>query len=480
MTSSYCKHLMTSGDELVSIPADRPLMSAVMPELRTPVMTLVEASWEDSDGASQKITARMEDKSVGGACIRVKTPIRVGSKLRIQWRFDQFTGTVRYCRGEGREYLVGIQRDSVESPLPNRAPPTGRQQEKTIANRGSYVSAVTAQSVYTLQESKPNDFFLTERMAEEPPQHRAAAFSNPMPRQVIRRETNSMEDLRFAEPPLLSPPRPADPVSRPRKKQEVGEINKERKLMARKWIELAPWHSKQNAAAKNASRECKAGDDGSSDGDTEKENHMPHLNQFTEKAPVHTAREVPNFQVELLLMEDIYRMSGIMNPRRGYSISKVVEMVHSEHIRGLSKEMKQAAVLMALDAAGISLDQVQQDAKARQDALDSYEAAQKKQVEAMWARKAEEVIQIQAELDSVKAHHLARISRNLEGVAREKATFNNWLTQKQQECESMAEAVEMCLRSPAVSEPAIAPVAEINININKEKAVSTAAGGKPV
>lgn len=427
-----------------------------MPELRTPVMTLVEASWEDSDGVSQKITARMEDKSVGGACIRVKTPIRVGSKLRIQWRFDQFTGAVRYCRGEGREYVVGIQRDSTETSLPNRALPTVRPQETSVANRGSYVSTVTAQSVPTRQESNPN-FFLAERMAEEPPQS-----------------------------PRLPPPRPDDPVSRPRKKQEVGETNtnKERKPMARKWLELAPWHSKQNDAAKNPSGECKASDDGSSDGNTEKENRMPHLNQFTEKAPAHTAREVPNFQVELLPMEDIYRMAGIMNPRRGYSISKVVDMVHSEHIRGLSKEMKQAAVLMALDAAGISLDHVQQDAKARQDALDSYEAAQKKQVEAMWARKAEEVIQIQAELDSVKAHHLARISRNLEGVAREKATFNNWLTQKQEECESMAEAVEMCLRSPAVSEPAIASVAEINvnkeINVNEEKAVSTAAGGKPV
>jgi hypothetical protein len=424
-----------------------------MPELRTPVMTLVEASWEDSDGVSQKITARMEDKSVGGACIRVKTPIRVGSKLRIQWRFDQFTGAVRYCRGEGREYLVGIQRDSTETSLPNRALPAVRPQEKSVANRGSYVSAVTAQSVPTLQESNPN-FFLAERMAEEPPQA-----------------------------PRLPPPRPDDSVSPPRKKQEVGETNtnKERKPMARKWLELAPWHSKQNDAAKNPSGECKASDDDGSDGNTEKENRMPHLNQFTEKAPVHTAREVPNFQVELLSMEDIYRMAGIMNPRRGYTISKVVEMVNSEHVRGLSKETKQAAVLMALDAAGISLDQVQQDAKARQDALDSYEAAQKKQVEAMWARKAEEVIQIQAELDSVKAHHLARISRNLEGVAREKATFNNWLTQKQEECESMAEAVEMCLRSPAVSEPAIAPVAEINVNnVNKEKAVSTAAGGKPV
>jgi hypothetical protein len=248
--------------------------------------------------------------------------------------------------------------------------------------------------------------------------------------------------------------------------------------MGRKWLELAPWHDKQDSVVGNASGESKASDGGSSYGYTEKENLMPHPNQFSEKPAGPIAREVPNFQVELLAMEDIYRMAGIINPRRGYSISKIVEMVHSEHIRGLSKELKQAAVLMALEAAGISLDQVQQDAKARQDALDSYETTQKKQVEAMWARKAEEVIQIQAELESVKAHHLARISRNLEGVAREKATFNNWLTLKQQECESMAEAVEMCLKSPAVSEPAIAPAAAAEIG--KEKTIAAAVGAKPV
>ena len=74
-------------------------------------------------------------------------------------------------------------------------------------------------------------------------------------------------------------------------------------------------------------------------------------------------------------MEDIYRAAGIMVPRKGYTINKVVEMLNSEHMRGLSKEMKRAALLMALDAAGVPVGQVQQDAKARQEALDSYEAA---------------------------------------------------------------------------------------------------------
>ena len=49
----------------------------------------------------------------------------------------------------------------------------------------------------------------------------------------------------------------------------------------------------------------------------------------------------------------------------GYSINKVVEMLHSEHIRGLSKEMKRAAVLMALDSAGIAISEVLGDAQAR-------------------------------------------------------------------------------------------------------------------
>ena len=76
-----------------------------MPEFRMPVMTLVEASWEDQSGTSQIVAARMEDRSSGGACVRINTAIGVGSKVRIQWRLEQFSGTAKYCRSEGREYV---------------------------------------------------------------------------------------------------------------------------------------------------------------------------------------------------------------------------------------------------------------------------------------------------------------------------------------------------------------------------------------
>ena len=122
-------------------------------------------------------------------------------------------------------------------------------------------------------------------------------------------------------------------------------------------------------------------------------------------------------------MEDIYRAAGIVNPRRGYSVTKVVEMLKSEHLRGLTKEMKRASVLMALDAAGVVSRKCCATRRVRQEAIDSYEAEQRKQFEAWWAQKAEENMQINAELERVKASYAEKIKRNQDGVAREKATF---------------------------------------------------------
>jgi hypothetical protein len=208
---------------------------------------------------------------------------------------------------------------------------------------------------------------------------------------------------------------------------------------------MAPWRSEQGS---NSASGDPAGNE-KSNGRGEKENHMSEVTPITKKPPEQGAREVPDFQVELSPMEDVYRAAGILTPRKGYSINKVVEMLSGEHIRGLSKEMKRVALLMALDAAGVPIDEVLRDAKARQDTLDAYEAQQKEQFEAEWARREEENIQILAELESVKAHYMARVSRNLDGLARERATFASWVTLKQQESQSMADAAKLCSKSLA-------------------------------
>jgi hypothetical protein len=78
-------------------------------------MARVEASWEDPTGASQAANATLEDRSTAGASIRLGKPLSVGSKLKIKWHREQFSGTVMNCRLDGRHYIIGILRDSPEA-----------------------------------------------------------------------------------------------------------------------------------------------------------------------------------------------------------------------------------------------------------------------------------------------------------------------------------------------------------------------------
>jgi replication initiation and membrane attachment protein DnaB len=173
--------------------------------------------------------------------------------------------------------------------------------------------------------------------------------------------------------------------------------------------------------------------------------------------PNATAKVQAKTQGDLQSMEDIYLAAGIMNPRMGYSISKVVEMLNNDHIRGLPSDAKRAAVLMALEAAGISIDQVLRDAKMRQQALDEYETDQRKHFEEYWTRKAEANAQTQTEMERITAQCLDRMKRNLDEVAQEKAAFSRWQTMKQQEADRISEAVGLCSK-PA---PAETPVASL-------------------
>ncbi len=496
-------------------------MSAVLTEFRTrttsetrkPVMTLVEVSWEDQQRILQRVSACMEDKSSGGACIRFKTPISVGSKLEIQWRHERFSGTARYCRAEGREYLVGIQRETTTRPIVDRRTPAAPAQKdppqkdnlpQKIVRSGDLlvstapvstvpISTPKDQSPQKQQQIKPNkvpvfkgtfdprsDQLFEDKVNNNPIVPTASPTATPVRR--IGAEIDEMKSARLL-PRNLDSHLQAEHLTELRTKlltDLLGELRNEirneiqtkqppkqagegRKPMQNKWLEL-PWPKKQEGlgASDAGSGHASSDSNSKSNGKSEKEKLMPDLTQSTPKAAVRSAREVPSFQVDLSPMEDIYRAAGIMNPKRGYSINKVVEMLQSRHIRDLSKEMKRAAVLMALEAAGTSIDQVQRDAKVRQDALDAHEAQQKEQVEGEWARKAEEVIQIQAELESIKAHYMSRIERNKEGVARERATFADWLATKHEESLSMAEAIELCLKGP-VSEPASASASEVSM-----------------
>jgi hypothetical protein len=107
--------------------------------------------------------------------------------------------------------------------------------------------------------------------------------------------------------------------------------------------------------------------------------------------------------------------------------------------------MKRSSLLMALEAAGVQVDEVLQDATLRQRAINSYEAIQRKHLEEYEARKAQDNCAIQAEAERVAAEYAARISSNLDEVAHEKDSFRKWQAGKQHEAQGIADAVALCV-----------------------------------
>jgi len=377
----------------------------------------------------------------------------------VQWRWEEFTGVTKYCRNDGREHVVGIQRDLEKRPFNNGTALRNVPARDGVARSNEpAVSPSTIESLPKRPEDKPSEIPISKLKLETVAILPFASSTAALPPRRIAHEAESEKIPRSLPPQdFHAIPRTEKQTQQPPQEKEAG---KERKRMRSKWLGLVHTDDKEDSL--NGSGDTRS-DDTRSDDKSEVVNRAPVPAPVTERHSAEpTEKSAASSPVELLSMEDIYRAAGIINPRKGYSISKVIEMLHSEHIRGSSKEMKRASVLMALDAAGISVDEVLQDARMRQEAIDTYETQQRKEFEALLARKAEENVQIQAELERVKARYGERLRRNLDGMAREKATFGNWLTMKQQESQSMAEAVELCLKTP-VSEPASSSLSEDNL-----------------
>jgi hypothetical protein len=122
-------------------------------------------------------------------------------------------------------------------------------------------------------------------------------------------------------------------------------------------------------------------------------------------------------------------------------------MLQSEHIRSMALDVRRSSVMVALDAAGVDIKDVIQDAVRRDRALDTFEHVQEKAVMELEARKIQENTQLQAEIDKFVSEKRARIQANNDEVTREKERFAGWRLKKQQEEKKISDAV-----APFVSE----------------------------
>lgn len=174
----------------------------------------------------------------------------------------------------------------------------------------------------------------------------------------------------------------------------------------------------------------------------------------------------PNFSAPVAnpgSLAEIYSAAEIQQPQHGYTILKVSEMLQSEHIRGLPAEVRRSSILVALDAAGVKLQQVIEDAVKRDRALDAYERVLEKNLTDLESRKTEENRKINAEMERLIAEYRSRIGANEDEVAREKDRFYGWRLQKQQEEKKIADAVSYFVSENPIttsSTPAPAPPAK--------------------
>ncbi|HET9304398.1 MAG TPA: hypothetical protein VFO46_00095 [Candidatus Sulfotelmatobacter sp.] len=376
-------------------------------EPRTVLWALAEISWEDPGGVPHRAPATIEDTSRSGACLRAKLPFSVGSRVVIKWSREQFCAVAKNCRSDGRDFLIGVLRDADQSRAQRllarlNVPHPSTELKSKNPDKQETVSATSSPD--QVQKGSRN----MKRLA--PPVHAS-------PESAIAKSPNAIPRTAEAAP-LPEPSRFHSQDSSP---------PRERKSMQSKGFLSKLWHSDQDGA------------------------DMTGKPTPTE-APVNKTNAPasgPAAHSDLLSYEDIYHAAGVMSPRSGYSIHKVVDMLNSERLRDLSKEAKRASVLMALDAAGTSADDLLHDATRRQEALNSYEAGQRKQLEEFEAQKARENAQIEAEMERIKAHYTERVQHNQDQVGKEKETLHNWQAAMQCEMQRIAEVIELCGKQPA-------------------------------
>jgi hypothetical protein len=140
-------------------------------------------------------------------------------------------------------------------------------------------------------------------------------------------------------------------------------------------------------------------------------------------------------------LAEIYASAQIPTPAHGYTVLKVAEMLQSEHIRALPADVKHRSILVALEAAGVKVAEIVEDAVQRDRALDTYERVMQKHLEELRAQKEAENKAIEQEINTRVAELRAKIDQNAAEVKVEQDTLLAWRVRKRHEEDRIAEAI---------------------------------------
>jgi hypothetical protein len=137
----------------------------------------------------------------------------------------------------------------------------------------------------------------------------------------------------------------------------------------------------------------------------------------------------------------VYAEAAIALPDHGYGVDKVAEMLEGKRLATLSREVKATAVMAALEAAGVAVRDVIQDAVKRDRALDAFEAAKQQEVEELRADTATRVEEIKAEIDAFLKEKNAELEQLKAAAEAAGRAFLDMQARKRQEEERLAAVV---------------------------------------
>ncbi len=166
-------------------------------------------------------------------------------------------------------------------------------------------------------------------------------------------------------------------------------------------------------------------------------------------APGNTERNATDSPevAKLSSFDEIYRKSAFKaaTSTAAWDILKLSDMVNNDHLHGLSPAAKHSALMMALEAAGVAVEDMLQDAVQRQRVLNEYEDAQRKRLDDFENAKRHEAERMAAEMEAICAQYRMRIAGGEQEIERERAIFRDWQERKEREQRRISEAASACV-----------------------------------
>ncbi|HVR70334.1 MAG TPA: hypothetical protein VMT87_05760 [Vicinamibacteria bacterium] len=129
----------------------------------------------------------------------------------------------------------------------------------------------------------------------------------------------------------------------------------------------------------------------------------------------------------------VYREAGVHPPPHGYGVDRVGEMLETKRFGSLDRDTRRKAILAALDAAGVSIRDVVQDAVGRDHALDAFETFKQREVEEMRVRTEGRIQTVQQELETVLRDSNAELERLKRGAEESVRAFAQFQERKRTE-----------------------------------------------